>query len=400
MRQKNDQAFTALLNRFRTATQTDEDIEAIQSRQISPTDINYPSDALHIWAENKPVDEHNRMKLEQIPKPMFTVRASDLYPTNVTKQDIDRVLSRGRSETGGLDYKFHLKETARVMLTSNIDIADRLINGQIGTVFKIDSNPNTQNPSIIYVKFDDNKAGENKINNSNNQYAKQHKVVPLEPILVKIKVRPNKPSSPEIQRVQFPLTLAWACTVHKTQGLTLDRVVISFDLNRQKNFNYGQIYVALSRAKTLQGIHILGKIEHKHVKANAKTSDEYERLRKDFNKLGIHECNQEQSFCSTKSLVITLLNIRSLNKHSIDIKYDSAVFNSDVLALTETQLLPNTNGGRFFLPLENYLNKGLGHSPESRMIPLNMVTVNNKAIKQRLQKHAYHAESYKYPREY
>ena len=44
------------------------------------------------------------------------------------------------------------------MLTSNIDIADRLINGQIGTVVKIDTNPNTQKPSIIYIRFDDNAA--------------------------------------------------------------------------------------------------------------------------------------------------------------------------------------------------------------------------------------------------
>jgi len=44
------------------------------------------------------------------------------------------VLARGRSKTGGLDYELHLKETARVMFTANIDISDRLINGQIDTV--------------------------------------------------------------------------------------------------------------------------------------------------------------------------------------------------------------------------------------------------------------------------
>ena len=163
------------------------------------------------------------------------MQATDQYPNNVNKQDIDRVLARGRSETGGLDYEFHLKETARVMLTANIDISDRLINGQIGTVVKIDINPDTQKPSIIYIKFDDDKAGQNMINKGNNQYAKKHKVVPVQPILVKIKVRPNKPSSPEIQRIQFPITLAWACTVHKVQGLTLDKIIISFDLNKQRN---------------------------------------------------------------------------------------------------------------------------------------------------------------------
>ena len=57
------------------------------------------------------------------------------------------------------------------MITANIDITDGLINSQIGTVVKIYTNPNTQRLSIIFIKFDDDKAGQNMINNSNNQYA-------------------------------------------------------------------------------------------------------------------------------------------------------------------------------------------------------------------------------------
>ena len=64
---------------------------------------------------------------------MFTLKVTDQYPNNVNKQDIDRVLARGRSEIGGLDYELHLKETTKVMPTANIDISDRLINSQIGT---------------------------------------------------------------------------------------------------------------------------------------------------------------------------------------------------------------------------------------------------------------------------
>ena len=45
----------------------------------------------------------------------------------------------------------------------------------------------------------------------------------------------------------------------------MDRKVRSFHLNKQRSFNYGQIDVAISRAKTLQGIYALGKIEQKHV---------------------------------------------------------------------------------------------------------------------------------------
>ena len=70
---------------------------------------------------------------------MFT-HATDQYPNNVNKHDIDRVLASGRSETGGLDYELHWKEIARVMLTANIDISDRLVSGQIGTVVVVSKN--------------------------------------------------------------------------------------------------------------------------------------------------------------------------------------------------------------------------------------------------------------------
>ena len=161
MKQKDDQQFTELLNRFRTGSQTEEDINCINSRSISPLADNYPSDALHIWAENDPVNEHNKKQLEKLSTPLFVLTATDQYPPNVTKQDIERVLSRGRSETGGLDFQIQIKEGARVMLTTNINIADRLINGQMGTVDKVLVNNVTEKPTIVYIKFDDNRAGSN-----------------------------------------------------------------------------------------------------------------------------------------------------------------------------------------------------------------------------------------------
>ena len=115
----------------------------------------------------------------------------------------------------------------------------------------------------IYVKFDDKRAGTNLIQHRGSPYAREHGVIPIEPVLTKIKLRPGKLSSPEVQRIKFPITLAWACTVHKVQGLTLQNVVISFHLNKQKSFNYGQVYVALSRSTSLQGLHILGQINNK-----------------------------------------------------------------------------------------------------------------------------------------
>lgn len=124
-------------------------------------------------------------------------------------------------------------------------------------------------------------AGIELINAYNNAFARDNNVVPITPVLTKIKIRSGKASSTEIQRVQFPVTVAWACTVHKVQGLTLNKVVISIDLVKQRQFNYGQIYVALSRAVSLNTLYILGKIESKHIKTSLKVLEEYERLRRE-----------------------------------------------------------------------------------------------------------------------
>ncbi len=88
MRQKYDKAFTELLNRIRTGSHTEDNVKLIQSRCIAPSDPHYPSDALHIWAENAPVNEHNEGKIETIQKQLYILKAKDLYPKNVKKQDI------------------------------------------------------------------------------------------------------------------------------------------------------------------------------------------------------------------------------------------------------------------------------------------------------------------------
>ena len=130
------------------------------------------------------------------------------------------------------------------MVTTNTYINDRLSNGQMGTITKIAISQSTSKPSVLYIKFDDPTAGIKTIEKCMDEYAREFRVVPIQPVLARIKVSPGKLSSPEIQRLQFSVTLAWAYTVQKAQGLTVDHIVASFDLRRQNHFNYGQVYVA------------------------------------------------------------------------------------------------------------------------------------------------------------
>lgn len=165
-------------------------------------DDNYPTHALHVWAENNPVPQHNSItttKIMQIQKPLSQLTAIDQYPPNVSKQDIGRVLAIGGSETGGLDHDIFVRKTARVMLTTNIDKADRLINGQMGIIVKINVNKGKKQPSIIYIKSDDSLAARTLIDKCNNTFAKENRLLPIEPILARFKIRPSKPSSQEIE---------------------------------------------------------------------------------------------------------------------------------------------------------------------------------------------------------
>lgn len=64
-----------------------------------------------------------------------------------------------------------------------------------------------------------------------------------------------------MKRLQFPIMLSWACTVHKVKGKTFDEIVVSFDLVKQRAFHPGHIYVALSRATNLRELYLTGSLK-------------------------------------------------------------------------------------------------------------------------------------------
>ncbi len=143
----------------------------------------------------------------------------------------EKILILNQVKTGGLSYQLTTNVGSRVMLTSNIDIQDRLINGQIGTIVYFDRH--NDHVKMIYVRFDDEQASSSK--KADNGLAHQLNAVPIERITVDIKVNARAMSCLVVKRTQFPLMLSWACTVHKVQGLSLDQVVVSFHLLRKEH---------------------------------------------------------------------------------------------------------------------------------------------------------------------
>ena len=76
--------------------------------------------------------------------------------------------------------------------------------------------------------------------------------------------------------MQFPLRLAWAITVHKSQGKTFDKVIVDMGGGA---FEHGQTYVALSRCRTLDGIILKKPIRYQDVLLDERIVDFYQRLR-------------------------------------------------------------------------------------------------------------------------
>ena len=103
----------------------------------------------------------------------------------------------------------------------------------------------------------------------------------------------------------------------------------------QRSFNNRQIYVALSRATSFNGLYLTGTFKYTAIKPDPSALQEYEHMRTEFPIQPLYN----DGLVSSDTL--TILNTRPLHRNAFDIAHDKELLNTDVLYLSETQLVPN-----------------------------------------------------------
>ena len=213
------------------------------------------------------------------------------------------------------------------MLTTNVDVSDGLVNGARGEVVHVVTNIDNRVLTVL-VKFDNSRVGLKAIQSSPYR-ATYTDAVPLAKYEVVFPAKGRKGS--EITRLQFPLTLAWATTIHKVQGLTLDEIVVDMKGGR---FSPGQAYVAFSRVKTLQGLYILN-FNQKAIKTSTDVKDEMTRLN---SKLLQYMPQLQCISLPNNYITLALLNVRSVAAKLADIQEDECLQAANIICFCETWL--------------------------------------------------------------
>lgn len=234
-RQAGDDRLTAILNALREGALLGHAMAELNER----TDAEFQPPAGELWLTLTPTNRlataRNRQRLEQLDTPEHLSTATRTGDLSTLDEPADATL--------------HLKVGAQVMMLTN-DPADRWVNGTLGRIEHIDPGAGGGELSVV-VTFTDGSAAE---------------VGPY----VWEATRPTVAGGSLRHEVvgtftQLPLRLAWAITIHKSQGQTLDRVLV--DLTGG-TFSAGQVYVALSRCTSMAGLVLRRPVLAKDLKSD------------------------------------------------------------------------------------------------------------------------------------
>ncbi|NWZ61907.1 PIF1 helicase, partial [Acrocephalus arundinaceus] len=240
VRRQTDKTFVSLLSAIRLGRCTEE-----VTRQLMQTAAHRSERdgilATRLCTHKDDVEITNERRLQQLPGEleMHVFEALDSDPMLVKLID-------AQCPVGG---RVELKLGAQVMLAKNLDVSQGLVNGARGVVVGFES----EQKGLPKVRF----------------LCGVTQLIKMEKWVIK------GPSGVHLSRQQLPLKLAWAISIHKSQGMSLDCVEISLS----RVFESGQAYVALSRARSLAGLRVLD-FDPKVVRADPAVLQFYRQLRR------------------------------------------------------------------------------------------------------------------------
>ncbi|RFU26990.1 Nucleoside-triphosphate phosphatase, partial [Scytalidium lignicola] len=245
LQDKQHQIFELVVNHYQ---------KTLNIRELAPSQLLLQVDGkakvdsfsttLRIYGKKANVFQFNRQKLQNL-----QVLILPIYVTN----DPSSISKLTSDEAGNLHNELLLCIEARVMLTENLWTENSLVNGAIGTIQDIQWTVTTvdfrkEPPFVILVEFD-KYSGPSLEGNS---------------VPIFRSTREFMHGSTVCQRVQFPLTVAYAITIHKSQGITVEKAVLNLV---EKDFAPGLSYVAVSRVKTLDGLMFEESFDYNRFKA-------------------------------------------------------------------------------------------------------------------------------------
>ena len=289
-RQKKDPVYSKILDEVRRGSPSQDSLTCLHERTITVSVVEKykqlcesGSHPVCLFPTCKQCQDHNSNMLSALGTKLETFACVDeIDETSSTRKwnkKATDALSKANKDcnmTAGLEAKLELAVGARVMLRRNINAKDGLVNGSIGSVTAI-------TPHCVTVKFD-------------------HIPEPYPVQRVKSKFMLMKAFY--VYRKQFPLILAYAVTIHKCQGLSLDSAII--DLS-SKVFSPGMAYVALSRVRSLSGLH-LTHFDPASIIVSNSCLEEINRLRSIYRKdLPLYNIPKNKSSIESENLLLNLM---------------------------------------------------------------------------------------------
>eukprot|EP00930_Biecheleria_cincta_P044859 TRINITY_DN30904_c0_g1_i1.p1 TRINITY_DN30904_c0_g1~~TRINITY_DN30904_c0_g1_i1.p1 ORF type:complete len:817 (+),score=150.61 TRINITY_DN30904_c0_g1_i1:59-2509(+) len=252
-RQAADEEFQATLRRIRVGSLTDTDRAMLLHPSVHEQHLQRcRSAALRttLYCRNVDVEKENLARLAKLPGEEFVIRAEDVLQSNlVNRQSLERQLERCLAPS-----VLRLKIGARVMLLKNKRTPDQcqpgqgpLVNGSVGEVVDFETMADGQVQPL--VQFDV----------GSREYVCREAFT-------------GGREAGAWKRLQLPLRLAWAVSVHKSQGMTLEGGVVDL----RGAFEEGQVYVALSRFRSARLIEVLGLPDQ--IKVSSFALEFHERL--------------------------------------------------------------------------------------------------------------------------